>query len=165
MALLPPNHSPTGKMKYIHSSDTALDSERFEKEIAEMLEKGEDPDTHPVKYYYSGQERYSLDRAKEYFDLTHATIFHIRLLTSDELAKVQDLTFNDKFHESLLLAFKLGVMEIENFEFSNQLKGFKTKAMRLTDLDIETIKKHVGLQVITDVGAAVIIANSDLKKK
>lgn len=160
---LAPQYRVEDPIEYISRHDSAFDLDRFDNELEDMREKGEDSNNHPVLRYFTGKTRFSLkvDNIKEYFDeAKEPVVFEIKRLNRRQHSEIKNMIDNNKETSAQELAFQFGVKDIS--EKSLKLEGPQTKNKFLTDADLDRIENAFGRDIFYEVGQAVLIASSDL---
>lgn len=157
----PPQHRADTPGVFIARTDTAFDQDRLDRELARMLEQGQDPAAHPVNRYYAGETRYDLEAvdqlfgeavtAGSYFDASKAPErWVLRRLDWDQWHRVMGLLEQGAFQQGQLLAARYGVAEVQNstFRLTGAAAGMLTHddMQRLFDADA-TLPSALGFAV------------------
>jgi len=160
MALKLPLYRIDSPSIYVHPADDAWKSELITDERTKLEE--DDPDAwHPFDLYIVGQTRYSLDEAQKYLDMSkRPTMWYFRRLTMNEYEqlKMRQGFGMEKaaYREAVLMCLNridnLGDVQIKKMSPSD----------KLADSKIDEIRNLVGMQIIWDVGQAIMKASEDL---
>jgi hypothetical protein len=134
--LRPPHHAADKPGHYVYRRDDSIDTERYERELAEMGAAAEarltaDPDadisdllpgTHPLERYWHGAHRFDLDAVdyhlgkpvtiREYFSKGKPVIFVFRRLSPEQYHSCMAMRRRGDFELAALRACRLGLVDI-----------------------------------------------------
>lgn len=149
-------------MEFVLDADTAWDKDTIHAEIKKLNDEEGPKDRHPYLSYMSGETRFDLSQLLQYLDDSKKPlVFRIRKLHRSQFYWLRD--FQEKHGDNLgfLEALKMGVESVKGIS----LDVDALKDGQLSDRDLDVLEKRIGKSLMLEVGAAVIIANDDLKKK
>lgn len=169
---MPPQHSVTAPIRFIHREDPVWDRDRWQAELGREGITDEEHDQHPIVLYFSGDSRYDLDaygtvveldgerakvpvprRPRDYLKPDgRPTTWHLRRLKMTQQASLDDTPR----HSARMAAFALGVTKLENGPDGLEVVG---AAGPLSTAMVDAVAEHYGAAMIYDVGEAVLRAS------
>jgi hypothetical protein len=176
LSFRPPQHRADAPIVYIHPKDSAWDTDRYEAEVEQMKEAGENPADHPLGQYLGGHTRYDLDApskvlgaetsARAYLKPDSApTKFYLRRLSPAdyyELRGTWEIELQRQTMRPRQSYYKAAINGLDKIENGPELEGGNGR--RLTTKDVSALYDSCeGLEdLLLDIGEAVFVASMPL---